>query len=412
MTRTKLTYIVTDAQTAESFLSRTGQLRYFQQLGYEISLISNPSKQLEQIGEKEGIAVYGLPLLRKISPWTDLKCLFQLSRLLLKIRPEIVNASTPKAGLLGMLAARVARVPVRIYLLRGLRAETKTGRSRKLLLACERIAASCSHHVVSVSQSLKKKYVEQSICAERKICVLGSGSSNGVQADRFELTKEKQIIARKLRGNLEISQEADVIGFVGRIARDKGIDDLVEAFQSIKSRNNNPPQLLLVGDVETNDPPAAGTLQAIGQSPYIHLTGHVTNPHDYYGVCDILAFPSYREGFPNVPLEAAAAGIPVVGYRATGTLDAVIDGQTGQLVETGDIASLTTAIQRYVNDPVLRDRHGTKGQERILREFQPESIFLCWAEFYQKLLQQKELPIRPYREYVDEKTNSIQKRAA
>jgi len=239
---------------------------------------------------------------REISPLSDVATLWRLIRMLRKLRPAIVNAGTPKAGLLGMLASRVAGVPVRVYCLRGLRLETTEGVKRVLLTLTEKLACRFAHKVVCVSESLRQKTLQLGLSGTEKLVVIGSGSSGGVDVGHFEWTQERGNKAAELRRFLKLPDSAPVIGFIGRLTRDKGIVELVEAFE-IVSHQLPDAWLLLVGWYDEGDPVPANTRQKIASNPRIHCVGFVDNTSDYLHVIDVLAFPSYREGFPNVILE-------------------------------------------------------------------------------------------------------------
>jgi glycosyltransferase involved in cell wall biosynthesis len=329
---------------------------------------------------------------REIAPLRDLIALHRLVRVIKRVRPDVVNAGTPKAGLLGMLASRIASVPARVYVLRGLRLETTSGLKRQILKTTERIASACAHQVVCVSDSMRQVYVEQKLAPAWKCMLPGPGSSNGIDVSRFEQTNARLNSARDIRRKFGIPLDVPVVGFVGRLTRDKGIVELAEAFRSVL--NSYPEaRLLLVGEFETGDPVPQDTIDWLRASPSVSVAGFSKDPSDYYSVMDLLAFPSYREGFPNVPLEAAAAGIPVVGFAATGTVDAVLDGQTGKLVPPGNVAALAEAITEYLNNDVLRFQHGQAGFHRASTEFPNEVIWEAMCNLYTSMLPADRQPV-------------------
>jgi glycosyltransferase involved in cell wall biosynthesis len=245
------------------------------------------------------------------------------------------------------------------------------------------VASACAHEVIAVSPSLAAEYVARGLAPAAKVRVLGAGASNGVEAERFRSPGPDEVAA--LRERLGLLEGTPVVGFVGRFTRDKGIAELMEAFDRLRVTVPGA-RLLLVGDFEAGDPVPAATVDRIRTHPAIVQAGFVPDTAPHYALMDVLAFPSYREGFPNVPLEAAAAGLPVVGFRATGTMDAVVDGETGTLVPAGDVGGLARALEAYLADPALRRRHGQAGQERAAREFQPERIWQALLDEYDRLL--------------------------
>lgn len=348
--------------------------------GFDVAVAAAPGDDLDIVAEQEGVEVFPVPMCREISPLTDLRSIHSLQRVIRRWKPEIVNASTPKGGLLGMLAARISRVPVRIYTLRGLRLETATGGRRALLMRTERIAAKCSHRVLAVSSSLADRYVELGLAPREKVATPAAGSSNGVNAGRFANLDREQS-----RRDLKISFTAPVVGFVGRLTRDKGVVELVQAFERIYAEQPEA-RLLLVGDFESGDPVPIETIDRIRNHPAILQTGFVADVARCYAAMDVLAFPSHREGFPNVPLEAATAGIPVVGYWATGTVDAVVHGETGTLVEIGDVESLTAALAQYLAESKLRTAHGAAGCRRVEHDFEPVKVWHALRNEYLQLL--------------------------
>jgi len=379
----KLLYIVTAPITARTLLR--GQLRYMRENGFDVTLICGADASLEEVGRREGVRTIGIDISRSIRPAQDIRTLAKLVQILRDCKPHIVNASTPKAGLLGMLAAKALGIQHRIYVLRGLRLEGTTGKLRAALYASEWLAAACSHEIISVGESLRKQYITLGLAASAKISVFGEGSSNGVDVTRFERTNERRVMANRLRTELGIGKEDLVFGFVGRFTRDKGISDLVAAYRGIASSARNA-RLLLVGEFDDTDPIGEDVRQLIVRTPGIIRVGSVSDVAPYYGVMDVLVLPSYREGFPNVPLEAAAAGVPTVIYASTGCVDAVVDGVTGRVVPTGDVSILTRALQAYCDDSSAITSHGAAAELRVRQHFRNEDVWKGLLDAYRRRL--------------------------
>ena len=386
----RLACLVTDPLITR--VQMAGQLSYLRQRGFEVTLIAASGEELQQTAVREGVRVIPVPMSREIALWEDWKSLRHLTAVLQDLQPDIVNAGTPKAGLLGMLAATWARVPIRIYTLRGLRMETATGAKRLLLTTTERVAARCAHKVVCVSPSLRDAFLHHRLGSTSQAVVLGGGSSNGVDADRFASTPVRCQAARAIRQSMGIPEEARVIGFVGRLTRDKGVAELLAVFQALE-QDMPGLHMLLVGGFEEGDPLGAKLRDAIWSNPRVHITGFVNDTAAYYSAFDLLVFPSHREGLPNVPLEAAASGRPTAGFAATGTVDAVLDGQTGRLVPVGDVNGLTEAVRRYLSEPQLLARHGMQAQQRVQTDFRREVIWQALADLYTSELRARGLPL-------------------
>jgi glycosyltransferase involved in cell wall biosynthesis len=385
----RLVYIATHPITA--FRLMDGQLGFMREHGYDVTVITAPGALLQRAADREGVRCVAVPMTREVSPLADALALARLTKVLVELKPDIVNAGTPKAGLLGVMAARLARVPVVVYLLRGLRFEGATGARRLVLAACEHVAGALSHRVFANGASLRDRFTALGCAPSSKVWIPGAGSSNGVDYERFAPTPERRQAARAQREQLGLAADAIVIGFVGRFTRDKGIAELVAAFQAAARREPRL-RLLLVGDHDDTDPLPVELRRDLDRDPRILKTGFVDEPAPYYPMMDLLAFPSAREGFPNVPLEAAAAGLPVVAFRAVGTTDAVVDGITGRLLPEGDIHALERALLEYANDAALRTAQGAAASRRVAAEFRRELVWQALHEEYQRLLGSVDTP--------------------
>lgn len=382
--RPRLAFIVTHP-TSVNLLR--GQLQHLSSRGFDVTLVTAPSGAPAQPVDLGRVRSITVAMDREICLRRDVVAFFRLYRVLRKIKPDIVNFSTPKAGLLGALASLMARVPVRVYTLRGLRLETTSGVRRAILWAAEWVSARCAHRVICVSHSLRTQYLELGLSERDKAIVLGHGSSGGVEIERFAPMLETGPDREAVTESIGIPRKATVIGFVGRITRDKGIPELLQAFEAL-SRRRPDVWLLVVGNVEQGDRIPARCVRQLWGHPRIVMTGWVTDTAPYYRAIDIVAFPSHREGSPNVPLEAAAAGVPVVGCRVTGTVDAIVDGETGSLVPADDSEGLFRALELYIGSPELRRIHGRNGRVRARRLFARDIVLSAIEREYRSLIRE------------------------
>ncbi len=373
----RLLFATTHPVTIDRLLR--GQLGFLRRSGFDVHVVSAPGDRLARVAEREGVTVHTVPMTRAITPVRDLLSLARLLFLLRRLRPDVVNASTPKAGLLAMIAARAVGVPHRIYLVRGLRLETLDGWRRAVSRMSERVAAAAASRVVCVSGSLRDRFVGERLAPGSKVQVLGAGSSNGIPVPATGDGRE----AAGLRARLGLTHGA-TIGYFGRLTRDKGVADLVAAFVDRIAPRRPDARLVVIGDEEPGDPLPATARSLLDGHAAITRVSWVDDPHTLYPAIDVLAFPSYREGMPNVPLEAAAHGVPTVGYRATGLVDAVVDGETGTLVAIGDRDALGRALLRYLDDDALRVAHGEAAARRVRREFDPEAVWGAWRDLYRR----------------------------
>ncbi|MGL4593104.1 MAG: glycosyltransferase family 4 protein [Thermoguttaceae bacterium] len=383
-----LLYISTTSSSC-GFLN--GQLSFMRQRGFNVGVCCSPGKELDEITRNENAEAFPIFMQREIAPIQDIISLWKLVRLMRRFKPQVVIAGTPKASLLGMIAAFITRVPVRIFINHGLRMETLGGFNRGIMTLTDRLTNRLATRTFCVSQSLRDKCVQLRLVSPSKARVIHHGSCNGIDSRNYSCNAAILGEANRLRNELNIQVGERVLCFVGRIVKDKGIPELADAFRMIKLQY---PQthLIIVGPEESGDPVPDDTLSFLRAEESIHLVGYA-NPVPYFALSDIFVLPTYREGLPGVALEAAAMGIPVVGTKATGVVDAVVDGVTGTLVPIGDSSALAKALCDYLGDPSKRLQHGLSARTRVVRDFQPESIWQAYYEDIVSLLRKKGLSI-------------------
>lgn len=388
--RPRLLYAVTHPVSADVLLR--GQLAFMREHGFDVTVVSAPGPALDRVSERERVETIAVPMSREIDPSVDARSLARLVGEIRRAAPDIVNAGTPKAGLLAMIAARVVGAPIRIYLLRGLRLETAQGVTRRILATTERIASACAHDVVCVSRSLEQRVVDAGYVPRAKACVVGAGSSNGVDVERFSRTPASSEQGRAKLRELGIPEAAPIIGFIGRLVIDKGVGELLDAFEVVRERAPDARLLLVGGDLgdETGTDALAQRARAI---PGVHAVGKVDDVAPFYAVMTVLALPSYREGFPNVVLEAAAMEVPTVGFRSTGIVDAIEDGVTGDVVAQRDVDALAARLTDYLIDSEHARSVGRRARERVERSFSRQAVWRAWLDFYRERLGARGLPL-------------------
>jgi len=376
-TQTSIVVGVTDPQTCMVLGPR---LRALREAGFKVTLVASPGDLLEDTAASEGVEARAVPMKRELAPLADLLSLVRLWMLLGRLRPDLVEFSTPKAGLLGGLAALLRGVPRRIYVLRGLRLESATGFKLRAMLIGERISAACAHVVLCNSVSLRKKALELGVAWPAKLKLLGNGSSIGVDTRRFAPGPSG------VRDQLGLGSEAQVIGFVGRLTRDKGVPELFEAFHSILDAVPTA-YLMLVGWFDESEDALGWNLRArIQNHPRIHMTGYVRDTAPYYRAMDLMVLPTWREGFPNVALEAAATEIPVVTTLSTGSRDAVVPEVTGLLIPPGLPEAISEAVLKLLGDPERRQRMGRSARAWVQQHYAEDRILGLTTAFYENLL--------------------------
>ena len=373
-------HIVIGITHSQTCLTLTGRLRALRKAGFRVTLISSPGELLDRTAAREGVEAIGLPIRREIAPFADLISFLRLWWLLLHLKPDVCEFSTPKAGLLGSMASWLAGVPARVYMLRGLKLETAKGIRWWFLLAAERVAAACARVVLCNSESMLAEAVALGVAPASKMHLLGDGSSNGVDVERFSPGSSS------VRSELGIPPDAPLVGFVGRLTQDKGIPELIEAFDTIL-RSMPDVQLLLVGWFDASEDALGAMWRArIANHPRIHCTGFVDDTAPYYRAMDLMVLPTWREGFPNAVLEAAATGLPVITTICTGSRDSVVPEVTGLLIPPGYPEAISEAVLKLLRDPVRRRRMGDAARTWVCGHYADERVLGLATLFYKSLL--------------------------
>jgi lipopolysaccharide/colanic/teichoic acid biosynthesis glycosyltransferase len=366
-----------------------GQVTFMRSQGFEVHAVSSPGEALYEFGASEGILTHEVRMVRTTSPVRDSQSLALMVALFRRERPSIVHAHTPKAGLLAMMAARFLGVRCRIFTIHGLPHTTKGGLARIALAWSTKVSCALASRVFAVSQSVAELAIADGLCARENIHVIVSGSINGV--DAVHKFSPDQLLRDKQRVSLGFGSEAVVLGFVGRLVRDKGVCELYESWNMIRAEFPNA-YLVIAGDPEERDAVPDEVLRALRSDPRVRMLGWVTDLPPVYAALDVLVLPSHREGFGNVILEAAAMEIPSVATRITGCVDAIVDGVTGLLVPPRDSVALAEAIRKYLTDPGLRAEHRRQARARVLRDFRPETIWQATLNEYRRALAQVARP--------------------
>lgn len=358
------------------------QFDYFMEKGVKFYVACQSSVHLTDYSKQKGFTPIGLNSLREVNIIEDIKAIYMLIRLIKREQIDIVIAHTPKGGLLGMIAAYLAGVKIRVYFRHGLMFETSKGLKRLILKTVERFTGSLATKVVCVSPSVLKISNGDKLSAVKKNILLNKGTCNGIDAiDRFKKESITPEQIEKLRAQYGITAENRVIGYVGRLVNDKGISELLTAWKELIKVESNI-KLFLVGPLEERDTLSEDLQFYLKNTPSIIYTGLVGDIAPYYRLIDIFILPSYREGFPTVVLEASAFELPVLTTRATGCIDSILENKTGMFIDL-DPADIVNKVRKYLNNPALIKEHGKNGRAFILENFGQHEI---WKEIERKVL--------------------------
>lgn len=350
-----------------------GALRDLQASGSApITIAAADTGRLRTVAEREGVVAHELPLRRNPSPFNDLRALLALIVLYARVRPALTVYGTPKAALLCAIASVVTGVPARVQILHGLRLETVHGPGRRVLLAMERIVLLLSTSTIAVSRSLRDRVSALGLPADR-VRVLGPGGFVGIDVTKHGAIAAAADVRERRRIEMGVALGTPLIGFAGRVTRDKGIVELLDAVDAMRTEGSAV-ELALVGPDEGTEELPERTQQLLG-APWVHVTGGVPDAAEYIAAFDLLALPSHREGLPTVVLEAMASRVPVVASAATGVVDLVEDGVTGLLVPVGDAAALATAMSTVLGDADVHRGLVARGEAFVSRSFSCEQVW-------------------------------------
>ena len=348
-------------------------------MSYEVVALSSPGKELDAIKTREGVRTIAVTMQRHISPLKDLIALLKLIRVLRHERPWMVHSITPKAGLLCMLAAKMANVPVRIHTFTGLIWPTATGLKRKTLIFTDRILCSCATHIIPEGKGVKNDLITHNI-THKPLKILANGNVRGIDLTYYNSTDEVLSVAKVLKKDNRFT-----FLFVGRIVKDKGIAELISAFNRLNAEYHNT-RLVLVGHSEPQlDPLDKETLLSIETHHAIESVGEIDDVRPWYAASDVLVFPSYREGFPNVVIEAGAMGLPAIVTDINGSNEIIINDKNGMIIPPKDSESLYRAMHEIYVNGQLRERLASNARDLIESRYDCHIVRKALYDFYASL---------------------------
>jgi glycosyltransferase involved in cell wall biosynthesis len=363
-----------------------GQMKYMKEQGFEVVMVSSDGPELKKVIEKEGCRHHIIPMTRRMSPFRDLKCLWLLYQFIKKEKPSIVHTHTPKAGLLGMLAAKLAGVNIRIHTVAGLRYVTTKGLSRRIMMMMEKLTSKAASHVWPNSHSLYQFMIDYKLANKKKLAVIGNGSSNGINLTRYSVEALDADRLSAIKTKINYNEKLVYFLSVGRIVNDKGMDELVQAFEKLYATNSSV-RLILVGAFEDEvDPVSADTKKILSTHPGIQMVGWSNEVEYYMRLAYALVHPSHREGFPNVLLQAGAMQCPIICSRIPGNIDIVEHTHTGLLFTVKDVEDLYQMLQYSLQNPTAINQMACNQLHRIRQYFHQPIVHSFLHQRYIALL--------------------------
>jgi len=352
------------------------QISFFISKGHSVFIACSPHEKLLVYQEKWKFNSLGVQIRRNISPIDDFFAVLKIRKYIIDNKIDTVIGHTPKGAFVGLIAGYLTPIKKRIYFRHGLMYETSSGLKRFILIAIERFTSYIATEVICVSSSVLSKSISANLSKKDKLSILNMGTCNGVDSiSQFNKALLDKSVKSKLKTQLKIGSDNVVVGFIGRLAKDKGINELIQAWNEIILHNPKM-LLLLVGPLDERDAIEEEAYFQIISCPQIRYIGQIENPEDYYALMDIFILPSYREGFPTVVLEASAMELPVITTKMTGCIDSILENETGIFTEINKV-SIVHAVMKYVDNPTLRQKHGQRGRQFIEENFAQMKI---WQE--------------------------------
>lgn len=350
---------------------------------FEVTVICSEGPESKSLFAKESLETIHINIAREINPLSDFKSVLDLYRIFRKRKFDIVHSHTPKGGLVVSIAAFLARVPKRVHIFTGQRWATLNGFKRKFLIFCDQVIAFLSTEVLTDSHGQREFLIENSVSSPSRIKCLGKGSFAGVNLSKF---KPDSLNKNEIRKELNISEKAKVLLFVGRVVNDKGILELVQAFKRLQ-KDFTDLYLLLVGPFEPHlDPIDEDTSIEIESNSHIIPFGHRSDVEKFFKASEIFCIPSYREGFPIVALQASAMKLPIVGSNIIGVRDSVIDNETGLLCELKNIDELYLSIKKLLIEEEFANQLGENGYQRVHQNFTVKKFVEIMKNYYSDLI--------------------------
>jgi glycosyltransferase involved in cell wall biosynthesis len=349
------------------------QLAFMNQY-FDVVGVSSRGKELDEVANNEHIKTIALDMSREITPLQDIVSLIKMILLLLREKPHIVHTHTPKAGIVGMLASWICMVPNRFHTVAGLPVMEATGNKKKLLHIVEKITYICATKIYPNSKGLATYILENKLSNQEKLKVIGFGSSNGIDTEYFKPTHDIDNKAQLIKNQYSLNDKF-IFCFVGRIVKDKGIDELVYAFDNI-SKNNINARLLIVGEFEDFlDPISNQSKKILNQNNAIIFVGFQNDIRPYLVCSDCFVFPTYREGFPNVILQACSMELPCIVTNINGCNEIIRDNINGLIIEPKDSNALRLAMEKVLIDKVLIDKLSKNTREDIVKKYDRKQFF-------------------------------------